>query len=141
MYNRVQDINIMDDKDTNLDDREAERFVYPKVSIVGALMSSVVLGGLLLLTRPEDGPVTIIMALIGLFIFVLSVINILLERVTWFITGKRMRQIRSFYMSLLMATGIVFLAGLQTLGQLEISDVILTSIFILILGFYILRRL
>lgn len=130
------------DKSTDIEDNKLQREASgSKLAIFGILSAGLVLTTILLFTSPEDGPTTIVAALICLFVLSLSIINTAIIQFVRLVGRADLKQVQSFYLSLLVSTGVVFIVGLQTLGQLEISDVILTAVFVLILGFYILRRL
>lgn len=114
--------------------------LYTKLSIIGGVVS--LLGVIFVLTTrgPGGGPMVILLLLSLLFAFLLSIVSIFIQ------IGGRLLGIKEFsgprllYTAVLIAAGIVFLVGLQTLRQLQLIDVVLMTVFELVLNFYLLRR-
>jgi hypothetical protein len=103
------------------------------------------LTGLIWLLLTSDpgvgGPRLVLVFLATVFILLLSCFSILIQIVSHLIiSGSRQSWYRILYSATVLSFGVVFLLGLQTLGQLRIIDVILVTLFELVLNFYILRR-
>lgn len=112
-----------------------------KVSLIGFFVAFIVLVLFVTQTSPGGGgPITILFFLTAIFILSFSGAALLITEVSIRLLKKEHQSIHLFYSSILIATGIVFLVGLQTLGQLQPVDVILVVIFEVLLNFYILRR-
>ena len=118
--------------------KEPESVIATRI-LLGSLSAAVL--GLLLVTTTkspgEGGPVAIMLFLLGIFMCALTLIAVVLRFV-----GKRfaMSGVRVLYTSVSLASGIVFLVGLQTLRQLQAVDLVLVLVFELLLNFYLLRR-
>lgn len=95
---------------------------------------------MLTLYSPGGGPFIILIFLAFLFVFFVSLTYILLQNTTRLLKRTNFSTIRILYTSVVIATGGVFLVGLQTLRQLQPVDVILTVLFEIVLNFYLLRR-
>lgn len=111
-----------------------------KWEITGSTISTLGLIFAVLLLNPGRGPITILLFLALLFLAVLSIASLLIQLIGTRILNKQYSMIRTLYTAVLIASGVVFLVGLQTLGQLQIIDVILVIIFEALLNFYIIRR-
>ncbi len=117
-----------------------ERIKYPFFVFVSSV---VVLIFFLFSTSPvEGGPFVIIIFLSLVFFVIYSLIllclNVLpeVQRQGIVITKQAKR-----YAGLAIASGVVYLLGLATVGQLQVVDAILVFLFELMIVFYILRRL
>jgi hypothetical protein len=90
----------------------------------------------------KGGPMTIIVFLAILFLCIFSLSMLILRYATKFLPGG-VTPTRSsrYYSSISISTGAVFLLGLQTIGQLELIDILLVVCFELLINFYIFRRL
>lgn len=125
------------------DTQEAEIMAPPKrrAAITGFFVSLAALIATVTMFNPgTGGPVVVLFFLASVFIFSLSGASLVIQEVSFRIFKKKHYHIHLFYFSILVATGVVFLVGLQTLGQLELIDVVLVVVFEVLVNFYILRR-
>ncbi len=95
---------------------------------------------LLTVYSPGGGPFVILVFLALLFALFISLTYILLQNTTRVLSRVHFSTIRMLYTSVVIATGGIFLVGLQTLRQLQPVDIILTLLFEIVLNFYLLRR-
>lgn len=122
---------------------QTQEITPPKrgVALLGFFTSLAVLLGVITLFNPgTGGPIVILFFLATVFIFSLSAASLVIQQGAFLFFKKKHLPIHLFYFSVLIATGVVFLVGLQTLGQLQLIDVILVVVFEVLLNFYILRR-
>ena len=92
-----------------------------------------------LLTPGQGGPVVIMMALASLYLLFLSLAAVLITEISYRL-GRPYHGAKVLYAAVLIATGAIFLVGLQTLGQLQLIDVVLVLLFEVLLNFYFFRR-
>ena len=90
----------------------------------------------------ESGPTIVLVFLCLLFVLIFNLTYRLNKCVR---TSERFKispsRVASYYSSILVATGVIFLVGLQTIGQLQVTDILLVVCFETLANFYILRRL
>lgn len=86
------------------------------------------------------GPGVVLLFLLGIFFCFLSGLYGTLRLILSLIGKPRTSRVRIFYTSVAIATGVVFLIGLQTLRQLQVIDIVLVVLFEVVLNFYLLRR-
>jgi len=109
------------------------------ILFVGALAALMIV---LFFNPYSGGPVVVVTFLAAIFALLFSA------------TAKGIRKILSierihytlstaglYYASLVVAIGSIFLLGLSTIGQLQMTDVLLVLVFEILANFYILRRL
>lgn len=112
-----------------------------KIPVFFGALSTVVLALILTLKNPTaGGPLLILVFLLVLFIWFLSLMWIGLQILADKVLKKRLSTLRHLYTSVALATGLIFLVGLQTLHQLRLADGVLVIIFEILLNFYLLRR-
>lgn len=105
------------------------------------LFTSILLIGILVSQDPSGGgPMLILVFLSVLFIWLLSVVWIFIHFLSTKVGGDKLSSVRRLYTSVAIATGLIFLVGLQTLRQLQVADIVLVLVFELLLNFYLLRR-
>lgn len=88
----------------------------------------------------SGGPITILLFLSLLFLVSFCLMLYILRFIYRLIGKTTLSTPRLFYSAVLFSTGLIFLIGLQTLRQLQIIDIVLITLFEMILGFYLLRR-
>lgn len=88
----------------------------------------------------KGGPVTILIFLLLVFIFSLCITDVVLTILVKVCKQKPFSWLRRLYTGVAVASGVVFLLGLQSLGQLQFVDICLLFIFEGLLNFYLLRR-
>lgn len=105
-----------------------------------ALVTASCLGLLFIFTNPnEGGPVLVVIFLALLFILLFLITFTALAMPTF--SKAALSRPARYYSSIVAASGISFLVGLQTIRQLQILDIVLTMVFIGGSLFYIYRRL
>ncbi len=115
---------------------------FNKHTIISAVISAALI--ILVVSKDpfESGPTIVLAFLCLLFILIFNLIYSLNRRAR---TSERFKlspsRIASYYSSILVATGAIFLVGLQTIGQLQVTDMILVVCFEVLANFYVLRRL
>jgi hypothetical protein len=98
---------------------------------------------LMLTTDPSNGGPILIICFLAAF-FVLAFMGLLLlgaylnKRVN---LPFKLNKSTRYYCAISLATGFVYLIGLQTVGQLQLLDVVLTMLLETIINFYIIRRI
>lgn len=112
-----------------------------RTTAVVGIFCTISMISLILFSRPESGgPIAILiflfLAFVLLFTFTITFIR-LLKRV---MPAIRISAYKSFYMAFVVALGVIFLIGLQTLQQLRLIDVALVILFEVLINFYIIRR-
>lgn len=125
------------------DSNEPQQAIPPKrrAALTGFFVSLVALIAVITMFNPgSGGPIVILFFLASVFIFSLSFASLTIKETSFRLFKKEHQSVHLFYFSILIATGVVFLVGLQTLGQLQAIDVMLVVIFEVLLNFYILRR-
>lgn len=111
-----------------------------KLALVFFLIISLLLLFIVLTQDPTRGGPVLILTFLGmLFIWLATSLWLILGLLARSIK-KETSTVRRLYTSLALATGLIFLVGLQTLGQLQLADIILVAVFELLLNFYLLRR-
>jgi len=112
------------------------------VPIWGALISIAALLWLLVTSDPgQGGPRLVLAFLAAVFVLLLSCFFLLIQMVGYLLrSGNQRSWYRILYSATVLSFGVVFLLGLQTLGQLRLIDVVLVAVFEVVLNFYILRR-
>ncbi len=89
-----------------------------------------------------SGPTVVLIFLCLVFIAVFNLTYYLNTRIK---LSERFKftpsKVASYYSSILVATGAIFLIGSQTIGQLQLADVLLVACFEILANFYVLRRL
>lgn len=104
--------------------------------------SSIVMLGIFLFTHPfQDGPIVILSLLVAVFVFTLGLTMEVLKQITTKMPEQSTTSLGKTYTSISIATGVVCLIGLHTIGQLQLIDVILVIILQVLINFYIYRRL
>jgi hypothetical protein len=86
------------------------------------------------------GPVTILIFLALLFLGGIGLFLVVAQLIFSLFKVQRFSSLRLFYTSVLVSLGWVFVIGLQTLGQLQVVDIVLVIVFEVLLNFYLLRR-
>ncbi len=132
----------MNDSIDQSDDTEQRKLRLAMPPIWGAILSSAGLLWLLVTTDPgEGGPRLVLLFLAAVFVLLLSCFSLLIQIVGHLVrSGTKQSWYRILYSATVLSFGVVFLLGLQTLGQLRLIDVILVALFEVVLNFYILRR-
>lgn len=134
--NEHQDITPEDHKGK----RRTSLLAY-RAPAIGFLLSLILLVAVMALSHPATGgPIVVLMFLLSVFLCFLTGVSGTLQFVLFLLRKPPLSQLRLLYTSVAIATGVVFLVGLQTLRQLQMIDIILVLIFEAILNFYLLRR-
>lgn len=119
------------------------------ISVVAAV---VILAVILNVTQPSTvGPLGILLVFILMYVSVLGVLTFLLYSLsrliskisTSFTVKKPIRPLslsRSYYFSSVLALAPVMLIGMQSVGEVEIYDVLLIVLFVVIACTYISKR-
>lgn len=113
---------------------------FLKLSAVASTVSLIILICFSTLTNPNSGPVTILIFLLLSFIFFSSLATVVVQLISAPMLKKPLALNRLLYTSFVLGVGGVFLVGLQTLGQLQLIDVVLALMFEAIVIFYFFRR-
>jgi hypothetical protein len=132
----------MDDSVKQSDDVERRKLHLAVAPIWGALISIAALLWLLVTSDPgQGGPRLVLAFLAAVFVLLLSCFFLLIQMVGYLLrSGNQRSWYRILYSATVLSFGVVFLLGLQTLGQLRLIDVVLVAVFEVVLNFYILRR-
>lgn len=132
----------MNDSIDQSEDTEQRKLHLAKPPIWGSILSSAGLLGLLVTSDPgEGGPRLVLAFLTVVFGLLLSCFSLLIQMVGYLLrSGSQRSWYRILYSATVLSFGVVFLLGLQTLGQLRLIDVVLVALFEVVLNFYILRR-
>ena len=129
----------MDEETGEMIKSSGEMYLKPLLLV---LISSLI--ALIFVVTTKDpgsgGPAMILFFLFWVFLTFLSAWALILQGGVQLLQFRQFSWVRLLYTSVSLAVGSVFLVGLQTLGQLQLIDVILVVIFELVLNFYLLRR-
>lgn len=111
----------------------------------GPVISFLLLGGVLNMTSPlESGPVIILLVFVLFYVFVASVLALILHAVGVVLRMLRpqstLRLRRWYYIISVVALAPVLFVALNTLGQLKILEISLILLLIALGCFYVLRR-
>lgn len=103
------------------------------------------LGAVLNMTNPIDsGPVSILVVFVMLYLLILSVLAAVLHLVGAIIRMVRPQQgfslRRGYYVLSIVSLAPVLLVALNTLGQLELLEIVLILILVGLGCFYVVRR-
>lgn len=106
------------------------------VSLIGLII-------LVLSTNPNEGGPAVVLLFLGLnFLLTFSFAVIGMKHIpSRFLKGITLTSVSKYYSGLVLASGWVFLLGLQTIRQLQMIDIALIICFELLVNFYIFRRL
>lgn len=88
----------------------------------------------------SGGPLVILLFLSLVFLLLFLMVTLLIRLLNRLVSGTAFSPTRTLYTSIAVATGLVYMIGLRTLGQLQVIDVVLVVVFELVLNFYLLRR-
>lgn len=92
----------------------------------------------------QSGPLSVLATFVLIYLFVTSTlyaISILSLKITNFLGWKRILPAKTvYYLVSVIGLGPVFILALNTLGQLEIKDIILVVLLLVVGCFYVLRR-
>ena len=115
----------------------------PKIKVLMALDILAIAATVffLLANNPGEGGPTVVLIILGLQFLVIM----LLSLTVLYIARTKFKllmfsRLRMLYTSVAIAVGIVYLIGLQTLGQASLIDIILVLTFEALLNFYLIRR-
>jgi len=123
-----------------------------RVVVISVVMAIVALAIILHMTQPSSvGPLGILMVFILMYVSVLGVLTFLLYAISRIISKmsasftvkKPVRPLsmsRSYYFSSVVALAPVMLIGIQSVGKVEVYDVLLIVLFVVIACVYILKR-
>ncbi len=106
------------------------------VSLIGLII-------LVLSSNPNEGGPAVVLLFLGLnFLLAFSLAVICMKHIpSRFLKGITLTSVSKYYSGLVLASGWVFLLGLQTIRQLQVIDIALIICFELLVNFYIFRRL
>lgn len=113
-------------------------FRIPTVGVLASLVGVIIL--VTTQTPGSGGPMLVLLFLLLAFVGILSVTSLIIQGATRFFGISSFTWVRLLYTSVAIASGVVFLIGLQTLRQLQVVDVALALVFEILLNFYLLRR-
>lgn len=114
---------------------------YFRVPVVVCIISVLLLIGLVFFSQPGSGGPALVLAFLFLcFTTFVSLFAIILQLGIKAIKRPNISALRVFYTSVVAGIGAVLLLGLKTLGQMQTVDVVLVTVFELLLNFYLLRR-
>lgn len=123
------------------DQQDEVQFDYHlRAPLATGLLSLILLAGVAAQYSPDSGPAAIIAFLAFIFILFTSIAAVVAQVTLRLLGQPNFTVTRLFYTAILLASGGVFLVGLQTLRQLQVIDIVLVAVFEIVLLFYILRR-
>src|SRR5689334_13638872 len=92
----------------------------------------------------QSGPLSVLAAFVLIYLLVTSIMYVvctLFLKVTAFLGWKKVVPPKTvYYLVSVIGLGPVFILALNTLGQLEIKDIILVVLLLVVGCFYVLRR-
>lgn len=121
------------------------RHVNTATIYAAPLAALLALGFVLNATNPlQSGPLVILAVFVLIYIFIVSVLSAVLHLVvTVFRTirpGSRFSMRRGYYVASILALAPVLFVALNTLGQLDILEIILILVLVGLGCFYVIRR-
>ena len=123
-----------------------------RVIAISVVVAVLVLVSILHITQPSTvGPMGILIVFVAMYVSVLGLLTFLLFSLSKLISKvsssftvkKPIRPLslsRSYYFSSVIALAPVMLIGMQSVGEVEIYDVLLIALFVVIACIYISKR-